>query len=200
MSVSEIFEFELNQTTSTTTIANKLAIREPVTCISKSLLELHMKSVIDLTEYTYIRMKSDELPWYEIVIKIALCMLSIMSSFFGNVITIYNMLIKPKLKSSSTLKYDYYISDANGVSSVLHKSSIVKKTRDEQSINNQCMRSFSSEKGSAFKNNEKKIIVTKITRPKIKNKSVNFFILNLCFCDLMIVIWCSWVHMVNRLV
>ena len=45
---------------------------------------------------------------------------------------------------------------------------------------------------------EKKLIVTRIYRP-YKNKSVNLFILNLCICDLMIVVWCSWVHMINSI-
>ena len=54
--------------------------------------------------------------------------------------------------------------------------------------------------GAANENarNEKKFIVTRIYKP-YKNKPVNLFILNLCVCDLMIVFWCSWVHMINAI-
>ena len=33
----------------------------------------------------------------------------------------------------------------------------------------------------------------------LHRKTVNLFILNLIICDLMIVFWCSWVHMVNSI-
>jgi hypothetical protein len=45
---------------------------------------------------------------------------------------------------------------------------------------------------------EKKFIITRIYKP-YKNKPVNIFILNLCICDLMITVWCSWVHLINTI-
>ena len=188
-------DYELNASITFSQITS----REPIKCISKSLLELHLKSVIDFSEYTYIKPNTNEMPWYEITIKVVCCMLSISIALFGNLFTVYNMLIKPKLKSGASLKYEYYASNTSGVSIVLNKFSLAKKSnRQESATFNREMRSFSMEKerDSDINNKGNKFFITKVSRPT-KRKPVNFFILNLCFCDLMIVIWCSWVHMVN---
>ena len=177
---------------SNSTISNQIVSHAPIKCISKSLLELHMKSVIDFSQYTYIRTRINNLTWTEIIIKVVCCLLSIFIALFGNLFTIYNMIIKPKLKSGTNLNYEYYVSNTSGVSTILNKCSLIRRSKEQE------LRSFSNEKEkeSDTNNKEKKFFITKISRP-IKKNSVNFFILNLCFCDLMIVIWCSWVHMVN---
>ena len=107
------------------------------------------------------------------------------------------MVIKPNLKKNSALKYDYYISSNKGYSSPVNKSSFQKRPSEvslKQHIHHYLTENENGIRG--VMNFETKVFITKISR-KNKNKRVNYFILNLCFCDLMIVIWCSWIHMVN---
>ena len=55
-----------------TTFKNNI---KPITCISKTLLELHLQSVIDFSKYEYIKIKNNEMSWHEIGLKILLCMI-----------------------------------------------------------------------------------------------------------------------------
>lgn len=86
------------------------------------------------------------------------------------------MLIKPKLKKKE-FKYDFY---------VLKQNSYNRKKQVAESHN-----------PDLKAQGEKTIKITRIYKPNNSKKTVNFFILNLCFCDLMIVVWCSWIHMIN---
>jgi hypothetical protein len=61
-----------------------------------------------------------------------------------------------------------------------------------------CVLTESSENNLLVTKVEKKIIITRIYMP-YKKTTANLFILNLCVCDLMIVIWCSWVHLINTI-
>ena len=82
---------------------------DPINCISKALVELHLKSVIDFSEYEYIKLEENETQWNEIILKILLCTISIIFALFGNIITIYNMVIKPNINKKSSVRYHYYL-------------------------------------------------------------------------------------------
>ena len=177
--------------TNTTSNFDVVVVRIP--CISKTLLEMHTQSIIDFSQYEYLKVNTRAMPWPEIIFKIAICMLSIILAFVGNVITIYSMLIKPFLKKHTTQNHEYFVSNVSSQKQMVRtafKASLNTTRQQVKLILNE------NERDSNRKNSSvKKIYITKLSRPK--RPKINYFILNLCFCDLMIVIWCSWVHMIN---
>lgn len=177
-------------------------------CINKSLFEMHTSSIINFTRYDYIKHQDKHMPTYEIVLKIVLCLVSISASLFGNILVIYTILIKPYLKQNYFKnQFDLYVSNNNESLNynqfIMHKKysadfdfsrvRIRERNQSEANIYNLNLNNENTEIRT-----EKKLIVTRSYKP-CKNKPVNLFILNLCFCDLMIVLWCSWVHMVNSI-
>lgn len=158
-------------------------------CITSSIFELHTQSIINFTQFDFIKDKHS-LPVYEIVLKIILCLISLLASLLGNLIVMGSILAKsinsaysPKLTNGPKYESrfirqekDYFVSiNTNG-------DRILKKNRKSLSQE--------ADRGNLFSNRAYKLY---------KSKSVNLFILNLCFCDLMIVVWCSWVHMINSI-
>ncbi|CAF0825381.1 unnamed protein product [Brachionus calyciflorus] len=185
-------------------------------CINITLFEIHSKSVIDFSQYDYIKQKGKTFPTYEISIKIILCLISSMASLFGNILVIYSILIKPlgksekygrmniyhhglySIKRGSNLKNGSPEPNKNAeANKKLEKFSYKNKTSldmDFDYLNSSIVSRNNNFTSSINYNNS----VYRIYKP-YKNKPVNFFILNLCFCDLMIVLWCSWVHLVNSI-
>ena len=158
-----------------------------ISCINKTLLEMHSQSTIDFSRYEFLKTKSRSMSWREISFKIVICMISIILSFVGNVITIYSMWIKPNLKKNSSANRDFYIQNI----------SFTKTTNQSQCRENSTNEQGNNHNQSSNSGSQKKIVFTRVASQEKKNKPINVFILNLCFCDLMIVIWCSWVHMIN---
>ncbi|CAF0737775.1 unnamed protein product [Brachionus calyciflorus] len=156
-------------------------------CINISLLELHTQEVIDFSQYDYIKDSGKSLPTYEKSIKLFLCMISLTASLFGNFLVFYSILIKPFLIKNKRTEFqlDNDLKCSKPTDNLLKN---LKKTSLEVEFHN-FNNSFTSRKVLGFHRRLK----------PHKNKSVNVFILNLCFCDLMIVLWCSWVHLVNSI-
>lgn len=188
-------------------------------CINKSFFELHMQSEINFTQYDYIRQKNTNMSMFELILKLVLCLASIIASLFGNIMVIYSILIKPSLKrKNSHNHFDCYLpQESNNESYNSNRSRLNNIRYSREFANNLLQMPRQSNTPSIKKNGEflilsnghdvqdendlcieKRIFVTRIYKPH-RNKPVNLFILNLCFCDLMIVLWCSWVHMVNSL-
>ena len=163
---------------------------DPINCISKALVELHLKSVIDFSEYEYIKLEENETQWNEIILKILLCTISIIFALFGNIITIYNMVIKPNINKKSSVRYHYYLPN----NELIKMETNSNEGRPSDNITRK--RLNTKEKNNDLNGKETKVILAKISKPARK-KSVNYFILNICFCDLIIVVFCSWIHLVN---
>lgn len=155
-------------------------------CITATLFELHTQSVINFSQFDYIRSKNS-LPLYEVIIKIVLCLMSLVASLFGNLIVMYKILIKSR---SSTNSLKLTVPSTKNESRLLRHENCVFMSLNAEQIKYRKSMSLDVER----LNIQKKSIYK-----SYKSKSVNFFILNLCFCDLMIVMWCSWVHLINSI-
>ena len=84
----------------------------PRSCLNKSIVEYYLSSEVDFSQQLYFNKDSQEIDTHEIIIKIILCLVSISASLIGNVLVIYSMLIKPKLKKKE-FKYDFYVLKQN---------------------------------------------------------------------------------------
>lgn len=150
-------------------------------CITSSIFELHSQSIINFTQFKYIK-DQHSIPVFERVLKIFLCSISLLASLFGNIIVMSSILTKSR-NFTNVAKYEsryFYHENNNLVSMNTNGDKISRKHRKSSSRELDRLNLNSNRASKLY-----------------KNKSVNLFILNLCICDLMIVVWCSWVHMIN---
>jgi hypothetical protein len=169
-------------------------------CFSKFLFESHTIPVVNFSEFNFIGAKQN-LSLTEISIKLTLCIISIICALSGNIMVFYTIIIKPRLKTNAKLLNKelalrkgevYKIDDYDINQNVLRKSLSQDNKRNSYHF-------YPEHKDLNYLNLDKRIFVTTHVYKPYKNKPVNLLILNLCICDLMIVLWCSWVHMVNSL-
>ncbi|RNA12392.1 substance-P receptor-like [Brachionus plicatilis] len=166
-------------------------------CITVGLFELHTQSIINFTQFDYIKDKQS-LPFYEVFLKMALCLVSLIAALFGNLTVMYRIIIKSrKTNSFKMTNGDKRLSlKCESRFAPLETENLVFMSRNAGQIQYKDRKSFLVE---IDQENVRVNTYSNLTYKSYKSKSVNFFILNLCFCDLMIVMWCSWVHMINSI-
>lgn len=200
---------------------NNYPFQDQDKCLSKTLFEMHRNTIVNLSDYDYLKFDELQPSTYEISIKIALCLISITASLFGNLMVIHSILIKPCYKREDEYVFVLDRTSSGSASSIRNKIVLPKKgsiysarkslkySSNSVSLNSNNVSTLAS----SFKNStnnrresnfnrligkKKQITVNRVYRQSNK-KPVNIFVLGLCFFDLMIVLWCSWVHMVNSI-
>jgi hypothetical protein len=201
---------------------NNYPFQDHDVCLSKTLFEIHRNTIVNLSDYDYLKNDDLQPSTYEITIKIALCLISMTASLFGNVMVIHSILIKPCYKREEEYVFVMDRTSSGSAKSIRNKVVLSKKDSiysarkdlkfSSNSISLNSTNNFSTIV-SSFKNStnnkresnfnrlisrKKQINVNRVYRQSRK-KPVNIFVLALCFFDLMIVMWCSWVHMVNSI-
>lgn len=169
-------------------------------CFSKFLFESHTIPVVNFSEFNFIGTKQS-LSLFEISIKLTLCIISIICALSGNLMVFYTIIIKPRFKSNGKLMTKELTLRKGGLYKIdeydIIDQNVLRKSLSQENKMNS-YRFYPDHRELNYLKLDKRFFVTHVYRP-YKNKPVNLFILNLCICDLMIVLWCSWVHMVNSL-
>ena len=163
-----------------------------IDCVHVSLCELHhRKSVINFSESSYPQsVNSKQMDSYELMIKFLLSSFSIMASLYTNVRRM--CIIGNKYMNSFLLRRDMTRRRKNG-ELVECETSFVRLTR-RQSVANQnasspTLISTSGKSQLALLNENRSTSSTSI--------AMDMLLFNLALSDLLIVIFCSWIHMLH---
>jgi hypothetical protein len=176
-------------------------------CLTKETLD-HVRKTDYSNQSYYMNGKSiaaSNKSLFEILIKLSLCLVSIFASLFGNLLVLYTMFILPKLRKTfsqpnyqPTAFKQIHLPIKNIVASKNFHSHQVT-THMNLTNNKFLITSQSNLNSNQASNKRKSCSIVEISKhpyaPKSPyyRKTVNLFILNLLICDLMIVVWCSWV-------
>ena len=158
---------------------------------------------------------------HEIAVKVILCLISIFSSLIGNLMVLYTMFVLPKLRKAfspptlhlngmnlQNFALNKYSKRAISTTNVSNIDTSQKQFLPQQnnSTSNEIVKNINTPPRISSSRRHSSCISNNINQnnlfpaPTVSyKKTVNLFILNLIICDLMIVFWCSWVHMVNSI-
>lgn len=185
---------------------------------------MHNQLVINFSQYDYIRDRDDQTSTYGLAIKVVLCLSSIIASLLGNLMVLYNILIKPR----SNTNFDYVVNDNCqsetmklrqielrrrssyfGEYKIEEEKRLLAKQQQQQQLN--VYRVMTSSVEFDINKINQTPAAAAAPCPPLRRytisracksytmKPINLFIVNLCICDLMIVIWCSVFHLINTI-
>ena len=179
-----------------------MASETNVTCITRDYLDdVKNADYSNLSYFSYGPQVSSNKAFSEIVIKITLCLITIIASLVGNLFVLYTMFVLPKLRKALT-QHSLHVSNLENLNQIPKKTTStinLNLANQRLDVNKQGKNTSTSlkdthnpliKRSSYISTNQNLLFPAPTVSYK---KTVNLFVLNLIICDLMIVIWCSWV-------